>query len=295
MQKLQAFIWSALLLGGLASCAKEEVDPSAGFAVKNDSAVTAYAAAKNLNGTRTASGLYYVITKANPAGKKAALGEELEYSYTAYNLLDTLIQRIPATNPVYAIAGLYRTFIPGLDEGLLLMREGETATFLIPSYIGIGATNISANLPAYSVVRFDVALSRSRSEEQQIDEYVTNNKLTVTEKTTSGLRFIKTQASPTGAVPTAGQTLTVRYSGKLLRGVTPFDSTGTATRDIILGQNAYIKGFEEGFSKLKVGEKATVVFPSSLGYGTSGRLSGNNYVIPPYAPLRFDLEVVSAK
>lgn len=295
MQKIGVFIGAALLLGSLASCSKQQsVDPAEQYYAKNDSAITAYATAKNLNGAKTASGLYYVITRANPTGKQATISEELEYIYQAYNLSDTLILSIPAASPVYAIAGLYRAFLPGLDEGLLLMREGETATFLIPSYIGIGSTNVSTHLPAYSVLRMDVTLNRSRSEEQQMDEYVASNKLTVTEKTASGLRFIKTGENPAGAVPTAGQTLSIRYRGKLLRDVTAFDSTGTGTRDFTLGSGS-IKGFDEGLSKLKVGEKATLIFPSSLGYGKEGVIRGNTYVIPPYAPLRFDIEVVSAK
>ena len=175
------------------------------------------------------------------------------------------------------------------------MREGEKATLLIPSYLGYNDQAVNASLPAYSVVRFDVQLKRSRTEDQQIDEYIAAQKLAVTEKTTSGLRFIKTADNPAGAAPTIGQTLTIRYKGKQLRSASAFDSTGTGTFDAVLGQNRFIKGFEEGLAKMKVGEKATIIFPSSIGYDKQGSVQNNRYVITPYAPLRFDLEVVSAK
>ena len=112
------------------------------------------------------------------------------------------------------------------------------------------------------------------------------------------MRFIRTSApvSATVAAPTAGQTLAIKYSGRQLRAATAFDSTtGPETREFVLGQNKNIKGFEEGLSKLKVGEKATIIFPSSLGYSTQGVVQNSRYVIPPYAPLRFDLELISVK
>ena len=91
------------------------------------------------------------------------------------------------------------------------------------------------------------------------------------------------------------RTITIRYKGRRLRGTSAFDSTGTGTFDAVLGQNKYVKGFEEGLAKLGVGDKATIIFPSAIGYGTQGVVSNGVYVITPYAPLRFDLEVVSAK
>ncbi|MDP5120465.1 MAG: FKBP-type peptidyl-prolyl cis-trans isomerase [Spirosomaceae bacterium] len=52
-----------------------------------------------------------------------------------------------------------------------------------------------------------------------------------------------------------------------------------------------MKGFDEGIAKLKVGEKGTLIFPSSLGYGAQG--AGGD--IPGNAPLSFDIEVLAAR
>ncbi|GAB3490310.1 hypothetical protein GCM10027341_01900 [Spirosoma knui] len=294
MRKLQLTFFGAILVGGLAGCTSESVDPSSKYYDDNDAQIKTYATAKNLNGTTRTSGLYYVITTANPTGKQPAAGEEVEFSFKSYNLQDVLVDSTKANAPVYYPLGI-RSILAGLEEGVSLMREGESATLLIPSYLGYNDQVVNSNLPAYSVVRFDVKLKRSRSEEEQIDEYIAAQNLTVTEKLTDGLRFIKTQENPSGTVPIQGQTLTIRYKGKQLRSPSAFDSTGTGTFDAILGQNRFIKGFEEGLSKLKVGEKATVIFPSSIGYGQQGAVQSNRYLITPYAPLRFDLEVVSVK
>jgi len=46
--------------------------------------------------------------------------------------------------------------IPGFDEGVMLMREGGTAKFLIPSYLGYG--NSGYYMPSYTPLLFDVLL-----------------------------------------------------------------------------------------------------------------------------------------
>jgi FKBP-type peptidyl-prolyl cis-trans isomerase len=123
-------------------------------------------------------------------------------------------------------------------------------------------------------------------EDDQITSYVTSKKLTVTEKTASGLRYIVTKANPTGAALKVGQNINVNYAGTLLSGKS-FDSGNFS---FVLAGGRVIAGFDEGIAKMKVGEKATLIFPSTLGYGSSG--SGP---IPANSPLVFDIEVVSAR
>lgn len=123
-------------------------------------------------------------------------------------------------------------------------------------------------------------------EEDQINSYITSKNLTVTEKTTSGLRYIVTKANPSGAALKAGQTINVNYTGTLLSGKT-FDS---GNFNFVLGSGRVIAGFDEGIAKMRVGEKATLIFPSTLGYGSQTVGS-----IPANSSLIFDIEVVSAK
>jgi FKBP-type peptidyl-prolyl cis-trans isomerase len=126
----------------------------------------------------------------------------------------------------------------------------------------------------------------SGTEEEQIEAYIAKNNLVVTEKTTSGLRYIKTMSNASGTQVTKGKTVNLNYTGKLLTDK-KFDS-GNFSFESGMGQ--VIKGFDEGIAKTKIGEKATLIFPSSLGYGA--RASGS---IPANSPLRFDIEVLSVK
>lgn len=127
----------------------------------------------------------------------------------------------------------------------------------------------------------------SGTEDEQIESYVNSKNLAITEKTPSGLRFILTSPNETGAVLVARQNVTVKYAGRLLSDK-QFDA---GTFSFTLGVGQVVGGFDEGIAKLKVGEKGTIIFPSSLGYGSRG--AGRD--IPGNSPLIFDIEIVSAR
>ena len=101
----------------------------------------------------------------------------------------------------------------------------------------------------------------------------------------------------TGAVVSAGKTITVKYAGYLydpnavnLRG-TEFDSSdwhSPNTFSFVLGAGQVIAGWDQGFNGMKVGGKRTLIIPSSLGYGTTG--SGT---IPANTGMVFDVELIS--
>ncbi len=111
------------------------------------------------------------------------------------------------------------------------------------------------------------------------------------DKTESGLRYQIIQKGD-GAKPTAGQTVSVHYKGQLPDG-TVFDSSykRNAPIDFPIGQGQVIAGWDEGIMLLGVGDKARLVIPSDLGYGSRG--AGG--VIPPDATLIFDVELVGVK
>ena len=105
--------------------------------------------------------------------------------------------------------------------------------------------------------------------------------------TPSGLIYVITRRGE-GRQPKAGETVMVHYTGLLTSGV-QFDSSLDRGSPISfeLGVGRVIKGWDEGIAKLHVGDQATLVIPSSLGYGARG--SGP---IPPEATLVFIVELV---
>lgn len=106
--------------------------------------------------------------------------------------------------------------------------------------------------------------------------------------TASGLKY-EVLKKGTGAVATAGHTVSVHYTGWLTNG-TKFDSSVDRGQpfQFSLGAGQVIKGWDEGVAGMKIGEKRKLTIPSDLGYGARG--AGN--VIPPNATLIFDVELL---
>ena len=317
LQLLALAIWC---LSGLASCKQEDINATTSTFAANVTDMNNYAISKGISGSSTSSGLYFAITRASSSSVTAAYQDELEFTYKMYVLsgpsnstvtsatatsstvvTDKLIDTVYAKTPTFVpfFAGALKA---GLEEGLLKMNEGESVILLVPSTLAFGdvaTATAGGTVPANSPVRFDITLNRARTETQRLNEYAAATGLSFTTYS-SGLRFVLTKANPTGdsAVAVAqnknGLTLNIRYVGQQLFAKTAigFDSTGT-------GLNQYNNaGFKEALARLRVGERATVLFPSSIGYGSQGLVVGESdktYKIPPYTPLRYDIEVVSAK
>jgi peptidylprolyl isomerase len=106
--------------------------------------------------------------------------------------------------------------------------------------------------------------------------------------TESGLKYIVIKEGE-GATPQKGQTVVAHYTGKLTDGK-KFDSSvdrGQPFR-FKIGQGQVIKGWDEGFSTMKVGEQRQLIIPPELGYGERGYPP----VIPQNATLIFDVELL---
>jgi len=82
--------------------------------------------------------------------------------------------------------------------------------------------------------------------------------------TASGLQYAITKHG-TGAQPHAGQVVIAHYTGTLPDG-TVFDSTRGHDQpfSFTMGARQVIKGWEEGFGLLHVGDQATLLIPPGL-------------------------------
>lgn len=262
----------------------------------NDQQMLTYINSKNLQMTKADNGMYYKITKTNAAGRNVKLGDEVKFHFVMTLLDGTKIDSTQRLKNAPASAIFGGTIgLQGLLDALSQLKEGERGFFLIPSYLAYGSQT-QGNIPAKSVVTFDLEVLRYRSEEQQMQEYIdtgTNTTFLSKDTTASGVKVLKMVAG-TGTQLAAGQTATVKYTGYLASNIKQFD---TGQLDVYLGGGSVVKGFDEGLQALKVGDKAVLVFRSELGYSTKGSQdqSTGAYIIPPYSPLIFVVEIKSTR
>ena len=111
------------------------------------------------------------------------------------------------------------------------------------------------------------------------------------EETKSGLRYKIIQKGD-GKPAKKGDKVSVHYKGQLADG-TVFDSSYKRNKplDFQVGVGQVIAGWDEGICLMNVGDKARLVIPSDLGYGSAG--AGG--VIPANATLVFDVELMGVK
>jgi peptidyl-prolyl cis-trans isomerase A (cyclophilin A) len=105
----------------------------------------------------TESGLYYKITK-KTEGKAPKAGDNIQVHYagklTNGTEFDSSFKR---GEPLEFPVGTGRV-IKGWDEGILLLKEGETATLLIPPAMGYGERGAGGVIPPNAWLIFDVEL-----------------------------------------------------------------------------------------------------------------------------------------
>ena len=104
----------------------------------------------------------------------------------------------------------------------------------------------------------------------------------------TGLKYEDTIPG-TGALASAGQQVSVHYTGWLTNG-SKFDSSKDRNEpfEFKLGAGQGIRGWDEGVQGMKIGGTRKLTIPPQLGYGAHG--AGG--VIPPNATLVFEVELL---
>ncbi|MFZ4399985.1 MAG: FKBP-type peptidyl-prolyl cis-trans isomerase [Bacteroidales bacterium] len=275
----------------------------------------------------TDNGLYYKFHIEKKDAKKPSLGDILVAELTVKTASDsTLFTNSGNPQKLFRLDSSY--YKGDLNEGLALMGIGDSATFIIsadslkkvmqlpPSikdgdvlYYSIKIHEIVSKADAEKEKEKMMAEQKKMMEDAKANEskdmekYLSDNKIKV-KPTASGLYFIELKKG-NGAKAEKGKKVKVNYTGKLTDG-TVFDTSVEAEAkksntynekrpyepiEFTLGNGEVIPGWDEGISMMKVGGKAKLVIPSSLGYGEKG--AGG--VIRPYSTLVFEVELVGVK
>ena len=176
--------------------------------------------------------------------------------------------------------------IDGLDVVNSIVQDDEIINIKINA-VGEKAQSFD---PVKAFENFNKLKQERINEQKKRTEKLLNDLSNGYSKTDSGLMY-KFLDNKNSNKPSKGEKVKVHYKGMLLDG-TVFDSSFKRNQPIefTLGIGQVIKGWDEGISLLGVGDKASFIIPSDLAYGESG--AGG--VIPPNAPLLFEVELISA-
>lgn len=279
-------IWIVIPLSIVLSSCLEDGESIGSSAAEDDAIIDGYLTANNLTAERTASGLrYIVLSEGSGKSTEPSLINDVSYQFSFLETGQTI-----QNNSSYTFTPSVGSFLPGLTEGSLLMKEGDTFRFFVPSRLGFGGNSGRFNgveIPSFSNFILDATLNEVRNEEEQklheiglISSHVAEleDVISVDERPTGVVKATLTEGFG-GDTPAYGQLITVSYNGSLLNGV-EFDrgTQFSATLDTL----SLIKGWYDAISQMEVGEEAWIVIPSDRAYGATGNLD-----IPPFSPIRF--------
>ena len=268
---------------------------------------------------KTKGGLLYKIIS-DDKGKKIANGKffELQFGETKYtgNGKDTLLSdpanamsQIVPLDSLQLPPDYYAIFAQIRKGDSIIIRQSadsiiKTSQGNLPAFIKKGGFIVStfkvldvldtkedaekANIAIMERARTRDsvrALEQIKKDDKVIAEFLAKNKITAT-KTAMGV-YVAIENPGTGEKPTAGQQVSVKYTGMNFEG-TKFDSNVDTSfghidpYTFVIGQQGSIQGFEDAVKQLSKGGKLKAYIPSALAYGAQGsppRIKANESLI----------------
>lgn len=295
--------WGSLLFTG---CNK---DDSSEQKAKEKQLLQEYVSKNYPNATPQADGLYFILDSANTTlDAKPDSGDFVLVEFTA-KVLSTGKTILTTDSTVAQQNGLYNSsivygnskfqlspynFMYGVYEGIKMMKEGQTATLLIPYDLALGEGEYT-NVPKYSTLIYTLHLVKIihdpvAYERQQINNFLKSTPLTEADSTNTGL-YHYTKVQGTGNVIKNGDVISVSYIGKYLDGRTFWKDT--ASNMTLTASTLVNYGFNEGLRYMKKGEEAVFIAPYYLGFdgGTEPYAFTYYVTIPAYTTLLYDVKV----
>jgi FKBP-type peptidyl-prolyl cis-trans isomerase FkpA len=272
-----------------------------------------YLELNNITVEPTASGLYY-IPLSEGTGDKPGRNHWVIIRYTGKlindKVFETTDEAVAISNKLHSTSVLYGNrrlsleslSVQGVVEGLMMMREGGTATLILPSHLGFGST-ATAVVPAYSTLVYEVELIRVINDPVEYEAEMIDDYLSMYADSThlsdwvevkveeSKFYYLELVEGSGEEMPEDSDEVRVFYHGTLTDGRV-FDSNmrGSAF-NFVIGARSTIPGFEEAIKQMKKEGRSRVLIPSELGYG----VIGSGMKITGYTPLVFELNLFDIK
>jgi FKBP-type peptidyl-prolyl cis-trans isomerase len=234
---------------------------------------------------QTASGLNYKIIK-KTKNEKLKYSQRVFITYDLYHQKDTSRLKLITKNAKKDFLLGHEEVLKGWDEGVSLLKVGDSALFKIPPQLAYGDKKTGTILPNSTIYLFVKVDS--------VNNAFYNHKGLDTLHFNSGLKKICVFPGK-GEKAKPYQEVIIKftayvYGTKGHRQIFEESKFDSKIRLFQLGIGQFIKGLDEGITGMRVGEKATFIIPPYLGFGNNK--AGK---ILPNTILYYDIELLDAK
>ena len=122
------------------------------FTAQNEEDIKAYIQENSLEGTRSDTGLYYVVDELGDGARPSATSD-VTVAYKGYFLNGEVFDESTSAG----IAINLQQVIEGWTEGISYFQEGGSGLLLIPAHLGYGSFD-NRGIPGGSVLIFEIEL-----------------------------------------------------------------------------------------------------------------------------------------
>ncbi len=270
---------------------------------------------------KTEAGFKYILYT-DSKGPKVKIGNYVTIEMVYKNSDDSIIfdSRLNGTPIRFRLERI--PFQGSYEDGLTYLAADDSATFFVPAdslfhYLNKSGTSVVAKqeesiFTKGSLLKFEIKLLKIQSEveaeeemvmdlskkdkQEQIDiiQYLEKKKITILPDEEGYYLLMIEKGS--GQTIDSGKVVTLEYEGRFLND-SVFDGTKKAGHPykFISGAHHVIRGWEIAMKNMCAGDKFTILLPSNLAFGEEGirNPKNGNFIVPPYTPLVFDMDIIS--
>lgn len=279
---------------------------------ESDLKIQTYIKTNNTGAKQADNGLFYEMMVANEDGQKPKVGEVMKVKYSMQTLEGKLLESHMDDSTLVRFDA--NSVIPlGFNYGIDIMRKGEKIRCYIPSYLayntfsGKDSFGPNANF-ILDIELIDIVTDEKVNQDQidMIENYLESEGLGEITPTPSGLYF-KTLEHGEGLEAKTYHTASIHYKRKYLDGTLIQETEEDKPLVVSLGTNQLVKGFREGVLKMKEGEKALLIMPSNIAFGSSLKVIPSSVreelwqegyissLVDAYEIVQYEVELVEVK
>ena len=259
----------------------------------------------------TQSGL--IILSVNGKGRGAKNGEILMINFNLLDLEGDTLLDLFDREPVAVRCGDLELG-EGFAEAMRYVPEGGEGHFVIPSSLAFDSVGLENSIMPYTSLVLNVhntsiltqeeyeaeqkkkyeaeeAENKKRSEEEpaRIEKFIKDHNVNVTPSAT-GVYYLEIEKGD-GPMVDNGDIVSIHYNLYNIEDKLIESSFGSDPMQFVYGNNEMVPGIEEALGNMRVGGKATIIVPSTMGFGDVAidkELPANSTVI-------FDIELIDVQ